>query len=85
MKGQPTERDKIFENHIVTKGLLSRMYKQPSKFNSKEINSLIRRCIRDIKRHLTVEDIQMANKDMQSYSMLLSAHEMQDKSIHQND
>ena len=58
------------------------MYKQLSKFNSKEINSLIRRCIRDIKRHLTVEDI---NKDMQSYSMLLSAHEMQDKSIHQND
>ena len=85
MKRQATDRDKIFENHIVTKGLLSRMYKQLSKFNSKEINSLIRRCIRDIKRHLTVEDIQMANKDMQSYSMLLSAHEMQDKSIHQND
>lgn len=84
MKRQTTERDKIFENHIVNKGLLSRMYKQLSKVNSKEINNLIRRCIKDIKRHLTVEDIQMANKNMQSYSTLLSVHEVQDKTTHQN-
>ena len=84
MKRQATERDKIFENHIVNKGLLSRMYKQISKVNSKEINNLIRRCIKDIKRHLTVEDIQMANKNMQSYSTLLSVREVQDKTTHQN-
>ena len=39
MKRQATERDKIFENHIVTKGLLSRMYKQLSKFNNRKMKT----------------------------------------------
>ena len=35
-KGQPMEWEKIFANDISDKGLVSRIYKEPIKLNSKE-------------------------------------------------
>ena len=37
MKRKPTEWDKIFANHIPVKGLIFKIYKEPTQLNSKKI------------------------------------------------
>lgn len=41
MKRRTTHSEKIFVNHISNKGHVSRIYKQPSKLNRRNINNLI--------------------------------------------
>ena len=37
MKGQPTDREKIFVNDVINKGLIPKIYKQLIQFNNEKI------------------------------------------------
>ena len=43
MKKQPTEWEKIFANPIADKGLIPKIYKEFTQFNSTEINNPIQK------------------------------------------
>ena len=68
MKRQPLEWEKIIANETTDKGFISKIYKQLLQLHTRKTNNPIKKWEKDLNRHFSKEDIQMANKDMKRCS-----------------
>ena len=61
VKRQPSEWEKMIVNKATDKELISKIYKQ---LNTRKINDPMKKWAKELNRHFSNEDIQMAYKHM---------------------
>jgi len=71
VKRQPSEWEKITANEVTVRELILKIYKQLLQLNSRKINDPIKKQAKELNRHFSKEDIQMANKHMKRCSTSL--------------
>ena len=77
VRRQPSEWEKIIANETLDKGLISKIYKQLIELNTRKTNNPMQKWEKDLNRHFSKEDTQMANKHVKRCSILLIIRETQ--------
>ena len=60
VKRKPSEWEKIIANETIDKVLISKIYNQIIQFNTRKKNNSIKKWEKDLNRHFSKEDIQIA-------------------------
>ena len=70
VKRQPSEWEKITANETTDKELISKIYMQLIKLNTRKMNNPIKKWAKDLSRHFCKEDIHMANKHEKMFNII---------------